>query len=51
MRVGRSEEGSIQLWCRFNVSVSARAVMRWDKTLLEDEAGAASSSSLNGKEV
>jgi hypothetical protein len=46
-----SREGSLWQWCRFNALVSAQEERRRDKVLLEDEAEAASSSWLNGKEV
>jgi hypothetical protein len=42
--VQRSGEGSMQHWCRFNASVSAREGRQWDKAFSEDEAKAASSS-------
>jgi hypothetical protein len=49
--VGQSGEGSLQRWREFNASVLARDERQRDKALLEDEAEAASSSWLNGKEV
>jgi hypothetical protein len=48
---GRSREGSLQRWCRFNTLVSAQEGRQWDKVLPKDEAEAASSSWINGKEV
>jgi hypothetical protein len=48
--VGRSEEGGLLWWCRFNVLVSARVGRRRDEALSEDKAEAASSSWFNGKE-
>jgi hypothetical protein len=51
VRVGQSGEDSLQWWCKFNISVSAREGRRWDKALSKDEAEAASSSWLNEKEV
>jgi hypothetical protein len=38
-------------WCRFNDSVSALEGRRWDEAVSEDEAEAASSSWLHGKEI
>jgi hypothetical protein len=38
-------------WYEFNAPVSAREGRRRDEELLEDEAGAASSSWLNGKKA
>jgi hypothetical protein len=51
VRVGRSGEGSLRRWCRFNTSVLAREMRQQDKALPKDEAEAASSSLLNRKEV
>jgi hypothetical protein len=42
--VGRSGEGVLQQWCRFNASISTREVRRRNKALPKDEAEAASSS-------
>jgi hypothetical protein len=49
--VGQPVEGGRQRWCRFNASVLAREGRQWDEALSEDEAEAASSFWLNGKEV
>jgi hypothetical protein len=49
MGVRRFGEGSLQRWCGFNASVSARDRMQWDKALPEDEAEAAILSWLNEK--
>jgi hypothetical protein len=49
--VRQSEEGDQQWWCGLNASVSAREGRRCNKVLPEDEANAASSSWLNGKEA
>jgi hypothetical protein len=46
-----SREGSLWGWCEFNASISAREGRQRDRVLLEDEAEAVSSSSLNGKEA
>jgi hypothetical protein len=51
VRVGRSEEGSMWRWRRFNASVSTREERRQDKALPGNEVEAASSSWLNGKEA
>jgi hypothetical protein len=41
----------MQWWCRFNALVLASEGRRPDEALLKDEAEAASSSWLNGKEA
>jgi hypothetical protein len=51
MGVGRSEEGSLRRWCRFNALVSVWEERQQEKALLEDEAETTSSSWLNGKEA
>jgi hypothetical protein len=51
VRVGRSGEGSLQRWCRFNTLVSAREGRRPNKAFPEDEVEAVNSSWLNGKEA
>jgi hypothetical protein len=51
MGVGQSLEDSLQRWCGFNASVSARKERRWDKVLPKDEVEAANLSWLNGKEA
>jgi hypothetical protein len=47
----RFREGSVQWWCGFNASVSAREGRQRDKVLQEDETDAATSSWLNEKKV
>jgi hypothetical protein len=47
----RSSEGGWWRWCRFSALVLAREGRRRDEALPEDEADAASSSWLYGKEV
>jgi hypothetical protein len=49
--VGRSGEGGRRWWCKFNVLVFAQEGRRRDEALPENEAEAASSSSLHGKEA
>jgi hypothetical protein len=49
--IGQSEEGGQRRWYGFNALVSARERRRQDEALSEDEAKAAGSSWLNGKEV
>jgi hypothetical protein len=51
VRVGLSEESSLQWWCEFNTLVSPREGRRSDKALPEDKAKAASLSGLNGNEA
>jgi hypothetical protein len=49
--VSRTRKGSLQRCCGFNALALAREGRQRDKTLLKDEAEAASSSWLNGKEA
>jgi hypothetical protein len=51
VEVGCSRVGGLQRWCRFNALVLAREGRQRDEALPEDEAEAASSSWLNGKEA